>query len=297
MQIMSKYSIKELSHLTGIQAHTLRVWELRYKALLPNRTITNIRLYSDEDLKKVLNISLLTKYGLRIGNILKMGNKEIQEYISKINSIALIYETQINNLINIMVDFDEQKFDKLFNTLLLRYGFENTLIYIISPFLERIGILWISGNSTTAQEHFITNLIRQKTIVAIDAQIKNENPNGKSFLLCLPENEWHELSLLFLNLLLKNHGHKVYYIGASVPLANIIETIKYLTPDFIFMIITNNIPTKNLQSFFNSLGNEVPDFKFLFSGSRIANIDFEIAKNIQLLTNYCQIKDFIDNKI
>ena len=165
---MATYSIKDIEHLSGIKAHTLRIWEKRYNIIVPKRTQTNIRYYDDEDLKRLLNVSVLNRYGYKISSIANLHEKEIRNEILAITSKYGDLSAQIENLIVAMVDFDKAYFDKIFNKSIMSRGLEETMLKVIYPFFEKIGILWQTGNINPAQEHFISNLIRQKLIVAID---------------------------------------------------------------------------------------------------------------------------------
>ncbi|MFY7911452.1 MAG: MerR family transcriptional regulator, partial [Emticicia sp.] len=163
---MSNYSIKDLEQLSGIKAHTLRIWEQRYNIINPKRTDTNIRTYDDNDLKLVLNIALLKDHDYKISEIAKLSLEELSKEVLAISDKQLNYPDQIHALTIAMIDIDEERFEKIMSTNILQFGFENTMINIIYPFLSRIGTLWVTGSIGPAQEHFITNLIRQKIIVA-----------------------------------------------------------------------------------------------------------------------------------
>jgi DNA-binding transcriptional MerR regulator len=143
---MIGYSIKDLERLSGVKAHTIRIWEKRYKIIEPNRTNTNIRQYNDDDLKKILNISILKSNGYKISEIASLSNTELSDHVLSLASNAKHYETQINNLILSMIELDDKKFDKILTNSTVRLGFEDTIVYIIYPFLEKIGILWQIGS-------------------------------------------------------------------------------------------------------------------------------------------------------
>jgi DNA-binding transcriptional MerR regulator len=165
---MGKYSIKELEQLSGIKAHTIRIWEKRHKLIEPQRTDTNIRFYSDEDLKKIINVSLLNNNGVKISKIAGMSFEDMTKKILEMSESKSEATVFIDQLVIAMVDMEEDRFEKILSTLILRFGFERSVIEVIYPFLEKIGVLWQTKNINPAQEHFISNLIRQKIIVAID---------------------------------------------------------------------------------------------------------------------------------
>jgi DNA-binding transcriptional MerR regulator len=186
----------------------------------PKRTDTNIRYYDDTDLKLVLNISLLKEHGFKISEIARMTMEDMSQEVLSLTDKNLRYSDQIQALTLSMIDLDEERFEKIMSTNALQVGFEQTMINIVYPFLIKIGVLWQTGAISPAQEHFISNLIRQKLIVAIDGQIMRRNDCPK-YMLFLPEGELHELSLLFANYLLRSRQNRVIYLGQSLPFVDV----------------------------------------------------------------------------
>jgi len=166
---MNAFTIKDLENLTGIKAHTIRIWEQRYTFLRPQRTGTNIRYYNNEELKKILNISLLNKYGFKISHIDKMSEEDIHNKILSINDVHARQERIVNGLIQGMIDMDLEGFERILEEQIREKGIEKTIHQIIFPFMERIGVLWITGHLNPAQEHLVSNIIRQKLIVGTEA--------------------------------------------------------------------------------------------------------------------------------
>ncbi|MBY0433434.1 MAG: MerR family transcriptional regulator, partial [Cyclobacteriaceae bacterium] len=209
---MGKYSIKELEKLSGIKAHTIRIWEKRHRIILPERTDTNIRYYSDDDLKKIINISLLNNNGVKISKIANLSTDELVKQVHVLSENKSNTDIHIDQLVVAMIDMEEENFEKILAGLIIRYGFEKTIIEIVYPFLEKIGILWHTGNITPAQEHFISHLVRQKIIVAIDSLALAPKTSTR-VVLFLPDEELHELGLLFHHYLVKKAGFRTYYLG------------------------------------------------------------------------------------
>ena len=165
---MTIYSINDLEKLSGIKAHTLRIWEQRYGIIAPQRTPTNIRYYTDVQLRRLLNISLLNKHGYKISRIANMSDNEINSSVAQISARDSTIETHIDTLAMAMIEMDESKFEQIVGASILDIGFEHTMLYVIFPFLDKINLLYLAGSIKPAQEHFITGLIRQKIIVAIE---------------------------------------------------------------------------------------------------------------------------------
>ncbi|CCH56394.1 transcriptional regulator, MerR family [Fibrisoma limi BUZ 3] len=287
---MSNYSIKDLEQLSGIKAHTLRIWEQRYNIITPKRTDTNIRTYDDQDLKLVLNISLLKDHGYKISEISKLSVEEMYREVIKISDKQLNYPDQIHALTISMIDLDEERFEKIVSTNILQFGFENTMIHIVYPFLSRIGTLWVTGSIGPAQEHFITNLIRQKIIVAIDGQVSKQRPNGKKYMLFLPEGELHEISLLFANYIIRARYNKVIYLGQSLPFNELVFAYNVHKPDYIFTAITS-VPSNNeVQPYVDRMAKSFPESHLLFTGYQIVGQDISMPHNATIIN---QIEDLI----
>jgi len=291
--IMS-YSIKDLEHLSGIKAHTLRIWEHRYNILKPQRTDTNIRFYDDDDLKLILNISLLNDNGYRISQIAKMSYEQLNSEVITLTERTYQYPDQIQALTIAMVDMDEERFEKILGTNILQHGFEKTMLHVIFPFLIRIGHLWQTGSVNPAQEHFITFLIRQKIIVAIDGQTHRNDANAKKFMLFLPEGELHEVSLLFSNYLIRARGHKCIYLGQSLPIDDVATAYNMLKPDFLLCISTTTPGQSEIQDYLNTLGKLFPEAGILLTGYQVVGQDLQLSTNMQIMTSVEMLTNFID---
>lgn len=287
---MIRYSINDLEKITGIKAHTIRIWEKRYDVVSPKRTPTNIRYYNDEDLLRLLNISTLNKHGFKISDIAGMSSNEICEKIRDVSRTATDFESQINNLIVAMIELNEESFEKVLSSTILKIGFEKTVTQVLYPLLEKIGVLWQIGTINPAQEHFLTNLIRQKMIVAIDGQDEPLAPGTKTFLLFLPEREWHELGLLFYTYLIKKKGHKVIYLGQNVPFKDVTEVAIIRKADYLLTYFVAAMPQKEIPEYIQNLSNALPDKKIFITGYQVHEIDFKLPKNIMILHNTEDLK-------
>ncbi len=287
---MSSYSIRDLEQLSGIKAHTLRIWEQRYNIIEPQRTETNIRTYDDQDMKLVLNISLLKDHGYKISKISKMTAEQMHAEVVAISDRKLSYPDQIHALTISMLDLDEERFEKIISTNILKFGFEDSMINIIYPFLSRIGTLWVTGSVGPAQEHFISNLIRQKIIVAIDGQVVRQTPDSETYLLFLPEGELHEMGLLFANYILRARNNKVVYLGQSLPFHEIEFAHRIHRPDYIFTAITSVPSNNDVQPYVDKLAAEFPESTILLTGYQIVGQGIQTAPNVTLIN---KIQDLI----
>ena len=281
---MARYSIRDLENLSGIKAHTIRIWEKRYKFIIPHRTDTNIRYYSDEDLKKLLNIAILNNYGYKISKVAFFSDELLHKRVMEVFNEKSTTSAHVDNLILAMIDLDEVNFEKLFSGLILRLGIEKTITEVIYPFLEKTGILWQTGTINPAQEHFVSNLIRQKIIVAIDSQINKVDEKGKQFTLFLPEGELHEISLLFYTYLLKEKGHKVSYFGQSVPLESLKLAEELINTDYFLTTFTTSMNKTGCGEYLSELLVTFPSKTFLVSGQQVKDMD---------LSAYPRVKKFI----
>ena len=286
---MSSYSIKDLEHLSGIKAHTIRIWEQRYNIINPKRTDTNIRLYDDRDLKLVLNISLLKDHGYKISEIAKLTLEQLSQEVMALSDKQLNYPDQIHALTIAMIDMDEERFEKIMSTNILQFGFENTMINIIYPFLSRIGTLWLTGSIGPAQEHFITNLIRQKMIVAIDGQVVKNKPSSKKYVLFTPEGELHEIAVLFVNYIIRARDNKVVYLGQSLPFDELKFVADIHKPDYMFTSITTTPGQNEVQAYINNLSTAFPEVQILLSGYQVIGQGLVLPANVQVVPNVKQL--------
>jgi DNA-binding transcriptional MerR regulator len=293
---MANYTIKDLEKLSGIKAHTIRMWEKRYGLIAPTRTSTNIRTYCDNELKKLLNISILNRNGFKISRIADLSMDEINTRINQLTKNSDDTETQIENLAISMIDLDENKFEKIISRAIIQLGFEDMVVKIVYPFLDRIGIMWQTGTINPAQEHFVSNLIRQKLIVAIDSQVYNGGAHSKSFMLFLPEGELHELGLLFFSYLIKKRGHRIIYLGQSVPIDDLISVYRIRSVDYLLTSFVSSIKGNNGKSFIQKLSDEITKPMIYISGNQTKFIQDNLPKNFKVISSP---RAFIDelNKI
>jgi DNA-binding transcriptional MerR regulator len=275
---MITYSVAQVEALTGIKAHTLRIWERRYDFLSPERTATNIRYYSDAQLKKLLNFGILVKNGYRISKLEKMTDEEVYEMVTKaLADPSSETSDEMKGLTLSMLEMNEEDFDNIFERQVLRKGFLRTITEVIYPFLQYVGVLWTTNKAMVAQEHYISNLIRQKLISAIE-RLSIPPVDAPSIVLFLLEGEEHEIGLLLATFIAKEKGWKVYYLGQGVPVVNIKKVIDIVEPSLIMsMFVTPKV--NKINNFINQVteGNEVP---FVISGS---------AENLQAITDCEQI--------
>jgi len=239
MSLVKKtFSIKDLENLSGIKAHTIRIWEKRYNLLSPERTLTNIRLYSLLSLQKLLNITLLYENGLKISKIAQLKNEEIPLKVREIIDEKSIKNNMMNAFKLSMINFDQSLFYNTYNKLVVDLSFREIFKEYFIPLLQELGYLWQSNTISTTHEHFITNLVKQKVYTNTEKVHRSEYVNNKSFVLFLPENEIHELGILYLNYELNLRGYKSIFLGQSVPIENLepliasnefVEFIAYVT--------------------------------------------------------------------
>jgi DNA-binding transcriptional MerR regulator len=290
---MNAFTIKDLENLSGIKAHTIRIWEQRYSFLNPNRTDTNIRVYSNEELKTILNIALLNKYGFKISHIDQMNQEELKSKILSLSNFEAQQERIVNEMINCMIDIDFEQFETILDDHISKRGIEKSIIHIVFPFLERVGILWVTNHINPAQEHLITNIIRQKIILGIE-KVNSIFSSTKLCILFLPEGEHHEMGLLFMHYLLKSKGIKVIYLGANVPIKDIEYVCKLKSPDFIYTHLTSLANNFNFEKFLNFIALKIPNQPTVISGHITSTYKKKAPENVQLKTSLSNVMEFIN---
>lgn len=288
-----QYNIKDLEKLTGIKAHTIRIWEKRHQLLEPNRTDTNIRYYTANDLKKLLNISILNKNGLKVSKIAELSSTEISERVIELTSRNSEAEDKIQALIMAMFQLNTQKFEKLITISYINRGFENTFNEIILPFFIKIGYLWQTGTITPAQEHFASNILKRKITVAIDGVLANYNQQSKKILMFLPEGEYHEVGLLYSFYLLKKQNHLITYLGSSVPFASMDEINALHQSEYIVTSFTSAYSPENIATYLKQLSTNFNTQTILVSGNQMEVLNLPLPENVKYIQSPERLLDII----
>jgi DNA-binding transcriptional MerR regulator len=290
---MALYSIKDLERITGVKAHTIRIWEKRYGIVEPARTESNIRLYCDMEVKKLMNISILLKNGYKISKVAEYDQEELARKVMEVSMITNGHDSQIESLVVAMIEMDESRFEKLLNMAILKEGFENAVYKVLYPFFERVGVLWQAGSINPAHEHFITNLVKQKIYVAIDSIPVPTGQDVKKFLLFLPEWELHDLGLLVYDYMIKSRGFKVIFLGQNVPEDDIYAVTDFLHPDYFFTGFSSGVEKEKLESYVNRLAERYPEKTILITGHQTSGITCKLPKNVQVVSSALQFSNDI----
>jgi MerR family transcriptional regulator, light-induced transcriptional regulator len=284
------FSIKELAALSGIKAHTIRIWEQRYNFLKPGRTSTNIRTYSNEELKTLLTVSLLNKYGYKISRIDEMPVNKRLDAVLSLSAPEAKNERLLNELVGCTIDLKSVELERLINEYIEEHGLPE-FIQLIFQFLERVGLLWQSNKVNPAQEHIASNIIRQKIISAIDCLPLSDKT--KAIILFLPEYEHHELGLLFVYYLLKKKGVNCIYLGANVPLKDICYIIDVKKPDFLYTHLVSFPRQLNFEKFISQLNLGLGQTQVLLSGPAVTNTAKKLPQGFTALQSFPEVLSYI----
>ncbi|CAL1517063.1 MerR family transcriptional regulator [Chitinophaga sp. MM2321] len=279
---INSFTIKDIEHFTGIKAHTIRIWEQRYQLLPPKRKDTNHRVYDNKDLKGLLRIAYLYHHGMKISRIAALSEAQQNKLSVEIAAGDNQYELYINELIEATLDYDQLRFEIIFQQLVQLAGFEKSITHAIYPYLEKVGILWLTGSVTPAQEHFSSQIIRTKILVAIDSQEMNDQADDH-FLLFLPEGEFHEIPLLYVHYLLKKHRKIVTNFGANIPLSDLKPFVAAKKVTHIYTHMLTNMTRKAMNSFAEKLGNMYPHINILLSGPQTKHISMSLPANMRIM--------------
>jgi DNA-binding transcriptional MerR regulator len=288
------YQIKDLEELSGIKAHTIRVWEQRYKIIQPKRTPTNIRYYNDEDVRLLLNVAYLCKHRYRISKISQMSYEEMVDNILSISRRGESSEHHITDMTVAMLEFDAEKFDELVSACIQELGFENAMLQIIIPFLKKIGVLWLTKAINPANEHYVSNLIRDKIIMATGSLLHEHRSDSKKFLLFLPEHELHELMILFANYLVKSRNHCTVYLGQNIPFGNLAPVVEKTNPDYLLTSLTTHPSAENALGYLQLLSSEFPEKKIFVSGQRVTSVYLSLPSNVRRLDDFSDLIELLE---
>ena len=299
-RIKNSFSIKNLENISGIKAHTIRIWEKRYNLLQPERTDTNIRRYSLDSLRKLLNITLLYNHGIKISKIANLPEREIPFLVREIALKSNSEQVSINAFKLSMVNFDITMFDATFDELLAKNDFIFIYLNIFVPLMSGLGILWQTGAISPSHEHFITNLIKQKIHIQTEVMQRDSIPeiNASTFVLYLPENEIHELSILFLNYFVLSKGYKTIFLGQSIPTVSLKTLLSY-SPSLHFVSYVTVEPNKEeINDYIDDFNKELienTDNQLSIFGPQVQHIDKTLAA--PGINVYDKIEDFVEEQL
>ena len=293
--IRTEFSIKDLENLSGIKAHTIRIWEKRYNLLEPNRSDTNIRSYNIENLQKLLNVVFLNSNGYKISKISELKEKEIPVLVREIASRGNQQHHAINAFKMSMLNFDQILFNKTYSNLLQENTFRDIFYDVFIALLEEIGILWQTDTISPAHEHFISTLIKQKILVNIE-KVQNLEPQTgkKTFVLFLPDHEIHDIGLLFINYELVCMGYHCIYLGPSVPISCLQDLIEHYDQITFLSYFTVKPEVSELPDYVNEFNEALldnSDNKFIILGQRSKELN-EVTLP-EKINSYSSIKDLV----
>ncbi len=286
------YSIKDLEVLSGIKAHTIRIWEKRYNLLEPERTDTNIRFYSDEDLRKILNVSLLVRSGYKISKVAEWDGEQVKNAVLKISETKTPESNYIDHLIIYMLNFDNDGFVSLANEIIETLGFEEAVVNVFFDLFMRIGIYWQVGTVFPAQEHFVSQIIRQKLIVEID-RLKSISKREITVLFYLPEDELHELSLLFYCYLAEKAGYKTIYLGQAVPFDDLSKIASQMRIDFVFTAFINSLLKEEVEEYLEKLKTLFEKQTVFVTGGQIYKHNPQLPVNVKVVKDQQDFKKYL----
>jgi methanogenic corrinoid protein MtbC1 len=293
---MDSYSISDLEEYSGIKAHTIRIWEQRYKALTPSRSDGNTRYYSNEQLRRLLNIVSLMGSDYKTSELCKMSDAGLNELLEKKLNLSIstdnIDEYFISQILASGIEFNEAHFEKLFSNCILRFGLGKTYLNVIYPTLVRAGLLWAKNSLSVGSEHFISNLIRQKILAAIDS-LPPAKSNQNSWLLFLPANEFHEIGILFSYYLIRQAGKKVVYLGANVPFDTLKSTADETKPSNLFFFFVHYTKPEESQNYLNQLVKNFRDAKIYVSGNQKLISQLKTNKGINWIQSVEQFQKLL----
>lgn len=290
---MAVYSIGDLEKLSGIKAHTVRIWEKRYDLLSPKRTDSNIRYYDDDDLKQLMNVAILKKQGMRISQIAALSSKEIKKKVREANQNDSAGHPQIDALTLAMIEFDQDHFDDLMDKYIESMGFETCMVEVIYPLLNKLSILWMTGSIKPVQEQFMSFMIRNRIIGAT-----HELPAPRSdfkFLLFLPEGENQEISLLFLQYILRARSIQTVNIGLGVSTQDVRDACQIVKPEFLFTIINQPPEGMSAKALLKQFSQLAPDAKICVTGYQLAHANLSDVPQIVYLDSLHRAVEYVES--
>ena len=286
------YSIKDLEVLSGVKAHTIRIWEKRYHLLSPARTVTNIRFYNDSDLRRILNVSLLVNSGCKISRVAKWEEPQLRQAVLEATEKKVTEPDYVERLILHMLNFDNIGFYHLVNEIVEKKGLEDAMVKVFFVLFERIGTYWQVGSIFPAQEHYVTSILRQKLIAETD-KLGVDNTNGQTMLFFLPEGELHEMSLLFYAYLARKYGYNVIYLGQFVPFEDLAKLHVHLKIDYVFTAFINPLIKEDLENYLVRLKESFQHQKIFITGWQVKQLIPQLPRTVKVVKDYKEFKKYV----
>jgi DNA-binding transcriptional MerR regulator len=288
---MNVFSIRDIENLTGIKAHTLRIWEQRYDIICPKRKESKHRFYDNDDLKYLLRIAYLYNLGYKISRIACLCEDEIRKLALETRQDGENYEIFVNQLTEASIDFDTVRFEKILHNLVLHAGFEKSISCVVFPMLKKLGLLWLTGNVIPAQEHFASALVIKKIAVATDGLDRPACTGGRRVLVFAPAGEFHEIPILYMQYLLRKHGIPCLYSGRNISLEMLKEICDHQRVTQLYFHLITKLIRCDINEYLLKLSKTFPDKEIVFSGSSICQVDCSLP-NVRILKNTEEMLQF-----
>lgn len=289
---MANYSIRDLAKLSGIKAHTIRIWEQRYRIIEPKRTASNIRFYTDKDLKFLMNIAFLNRKGIRISKIAKLTKDEIAEEVDRLSKTEVEHTDNFQGLAMAMMDLNERKICQLLSKCFDRSGVEETILNVLVPFLEKASLLWLTGSISAMHEQFASCVIRRKILTALSKVKLQRATDRKKVLLYLPEGDQQELYLIFVEYLLKIRNIEAVYLGAKIAIDDLQLAVNIHEPHYIYTIISERHKCYVPESYVCSLSEKIEHSHLLVSGFQHTPKPEATPSNVTTLEDLNELIEF-----
>ncbi len=286
---MNTFTIRDIENLSGIKAHTLRVWEQRYGIIRPMRKDSNHRLYGIEDLKQILRISFLYHQGYKISRIADMDEDEIKKLSLEFNTKGS-YDVFINQMMEALIDFDEDLFRSVMDNAMIHLGMEKLMTLVIYPFLNKVGVLWMTGNVIPSQEHFASNIIRNKILMATYQLPLKKKDEVRKYILFNPPGEYHEIPLLFVQYCLKQRGISNVLFGIDTSTDQLKEYLRKNRSTHLFLFMTTNFTNMNPVELLDDIKRNFPGLQIEVAGNSFRGFEAEVNSSIRIFSN---VEDFI----
>lgn len=292
---MVVYSIKDIEKLSGVKAHTLRIWEKRYNLVNPRRTKTNIRYYTDEDLRHILNVCFLYRRGYKISKIAKMDKETLKQEVSSHSKLDLSFEDQIDALLLFVMELDSYNFNQILDQHISQKGMEETMSSVIYPVLDKLSMAWLAGSFTYVHEAFVIQIIKSKILASIEALDDLADYSNK-YVIYLADQEQQELSLLFFHYLLKKNGNRVINLGTGINLSDVGFSINAVQPDYVFTIINEGNTSIPLENYTEQISSQLGDATLLLTGYHVIVSDhLNWPDNVVRLSSLMEALNFVND--
>lgn len=293
---MAVYTINDIASITGIKPHTLRTWEKRYGLEISRRSPANVRYYLDEDLKRIINISILNKGGMKISKIAELSWSEIRKLATEKSDVHHSHETILDSLSLSLINLDQDNFDRIITIHEEQGDFTDVLRELIFPLFEKMNSMYLTGTIKPMHESFFNYMIKGKILSQIDRLRQNVDNRAPEFMLFQPQRSNEELGAMLLNYYLVEASKSVLNLGSHIEPTDVIQAYEIQPTPYIVGLFNAELSEKDIERYIQQILQHCPNSTLILSGFDIYRAGIEEHGRLKVLPDLQGLLSFLKEK-